>query len=79
MKIENENRVYISTPESFFLQWHDLNMRNQQKVGSQPAGFIFSDSYWNKREGKIQVSDVNTLRRQTFISSLQLEVGLDSS
>lgn len=70
MKIENENRVYTSIPESFFLQWRALNMWNQHTVGSQPAGFIFSDSYWNHIEGKIQVSDVSTHRRQTFIRSL---------
>lgn len=70
MKIENEDSVRTSIPESFFLQWHALNMWNQHKVRSQPGGFVFPDSYWNQIEGKIQVSDVSTLRRQTFIKSL---------
>lgn len=70
MKIENENRVNTLIHVSFFLQWHILNMWNQHKVGSQPAGFIFPDSYWNENEGKIRVSDVSTPRRWTFIKSL---------
>lgn len=67
MKIENENRINTLIHESLSVQWCILNVWIHHKTGSQPAGCVLPDSYWNQVEGKVvQISFMSTPRRQTF-------------